>query len=156
MNLTPLLIFLHITVMFAAITVSFGSGLVMRMAYMTGQMAAVRGVGMALARLAPTIPILFIVGGSLGLLAGISFGQNLLAPWLLIAYVLFAGAMLIGMTENRGFAMALGALVARTPDGPLTTEVRAMFSSSRVVALTIVDYLIVVALIFDMVVKPFS
>lgn len=156
MNITPLLIFLHITVMFAAITVGFGGGLVMRMAYMTGQVAAVRGVGMALARLARWIPILFVSGGLLGLLAGISFGQNLLAPWLIIAYLLFAAAMAIGIVENAPWGRKIGALLATTPDGPLTPEVRAMFTDQRVVTLTIVDYVIVVALLFDMVVKPFS
>lgn len=156
MNLTPVLIFLHITVMFAAITVGFGGGLVMRVAYMTGQVAAVRGVGMALARLSRWIPILFISGGTLGLLAAISFGQNLLAPWLVIAYVLFATAMVIGVVENAPWGRKLGALLATTPDGPLTPEVRAMFTETRVVALTVVDYLIVVAILFDMVVKPFS
>lgn len=156
MNLTPVLIFLHITVMFAAIGVAYGGGLVMRMAYVTGQVAAVRGVGMALARSAPAIPILFISGGTLGLLTAISFGQNLLAPWLIIAYLLFAVAMVIGIKENRSWAAKMGALLATTPDGPLTPEVRAMFTDRRVVTLTLVEYVIVVSIIFDMVVKPFS
>lgn len=156
MNLTLVLIFLHITVMFTAITVAYGGGLVMRMAYMTGQVAAVRGVGMALARTAPAIPVLFITGGTLGLLSAIAFGQNLLAPWLIIAYVLFVIAMGIGIVENRPWAMRLGALLATTPDGPITPEVRAMFTSTRVVGLTIIEYVIVATILFDMVVKPFS
>lgn len=154
--LTPLLIFAHITAMFLAIMVAFGSALVMRVAYMTGQVAAVRGVGMASARLGPLIPVLFIVGGLLGLFTAISFGQDLLAPWLVIAYVLFAVAMVIGIVENAPWARRLGALLAQTPDGPLTPEIRAMFTDTRVVVLTVVDYLVVVAIIFDMVVKPFS
>ena len=156
MNLTPVLIFLHITVMFAAITVGYGGGLVMRVAYMTGQVVALRGVGMSVARLAPLIGPLFLTGGALGLLAAISFGQNLLAPWLVIAYVLFAAAMGIGITENRSFAMKLGKLLATTPDGPVTPEIRAMFSDARTVWLTVIDYVIVVVILFDMVVKPFS
>jgi hypothetical protein len=155
--LTPLLLFVHITVMFTAITVGFGGGLVMRMAYMTGQVAAVRGVGMALARLSPWIPILFIVGGVFGLLTAITWGiYSLTAPWLLIAYALFIAAMAIGILENAPWGKRMGALLAQTPDGPLTPEVKAMFTETRVVVLTIVDYLIVAAIIFDMVVKPFS
>ena len=155
--LTPLLLFIHITVMFTAITVGFGGGFVMRVAYMTGQVAAVRGVGMALARTASWIPILFITGGVFGLLTAITWGiYPLTAPWLIIAYVLFALAMAIGILENAPWGKRMGALLAHTPDGPLTPEIKAMFTDTRVVVLTIVDYLIVALIIFDMVVKPFS
>jgi hypothetical protein len=156
MNLTPLLIFLHITTMFAAITVGFGSGFLMRIAYMTGQVAAVRGLGMVSARVGPLIPILFITGGIFGLLTAISFGLNLLAPWLVIAYVLFAIAMYIGAVENRKWGEQMGQLLRTAPDGPVTPEIAAMFDDPRVRLLTIVDYAIVVVIIFDMVVKPFS
>ncbi|HXI46334.1 MAG TPA: hypothetical protein VNH13_08530 [Candidatus Acidoferrales bacterium] len=154
--LTPLLLFGHITVMFVAITVAYGSGLMARLAYMTGQVAAVRGVGMAAARLGPFIPILFILGGLLGLFTAVSVGANLLAPWLVIAYSLWTIAMLIGILENRPWGMKLGAILARTPDGPLTPELSAMFTDRRVVIGTVVDYALVLLLIYDMVVKPFS
>jgi hypothetical protein len=155
--LTPLLLVVHIVVMFSAITVGYGGGLVMRMAYLTGQVAAVRGVGMALARLSRWIPILFITGGVFGLLTAISWGiYPLTAPWLVIAYVLFAIAMAIGIVENAPWGRKMGQLLAQTPDGPLTPDIVAMFTNTRVVALTVVDYVVVVVLIYDMVVKPFS
>lgn len=155
--LTHLLLFLHITVMFAAITVGFGGGVVMRFAYMTGQVAAIRGVGMSLVRLSRFIPVLFITGGLLGLLTAISWDlYPLTAPWLIIAYVLFAVAMAIGVLENGPWGRRMGALLANTPDGPLTPEIRAMFTDTRVVVLTAVDYVIVALILFDMVVKPFS
>ena len=112
---------------------------------------------MVSARIGPIIPILFISGGLFGLLTAISFGTiNLLAPWLVIAYVLFAIAMYIGAVENRKWGLQLGQLLRTAADGPLTPEITAMFTDRRVVALTIVDYAIVVVLIFDMVLKPFS
>ncbi len=155
--LTLLLLFVHITVMFVAVMVGFGGPLVMRMAYMTGQVAAVRGAGMAFARLAPFIPILFVVGGVFGLLTAISWGLfPLTSPWLIIAYVLFAAAMVIGVVENAPWGKHLGALLAQTPDGPITPEIAAMFTDTRVVVMTVVDYAIVALIIFDMVVKPFS
>ena len=64
MSLTQLVLFLHITLIIAAIAVAYGGGLVMRMAYMTGQVTAVRGVGMSLARVAKWIPVLFISADS--------------------------------------------------------------------------------------------
>ena len=154
--LTSLLLFLHISVMFAAVTVAYGTGLLARLAYMTGQVAAVRGVGMAAARYGPAIPILFVTGGLLGLATALSFGFNLLAPWLVLAYVGWAIAMVLGFTENRTWGLRLGQLLATTPDGPLTPEVAAMFTDRRVVVVTIIDYVVVLAIIFDMVVKPFS
>jgi hypothetical protein len=156
MNVNLLLLFLHITVIFSAITVGFGSTTLLRVAYMTGQVAPLRGVGIAVAKLAPIVPILYITGGLLGLLTAIVFGQNLLAPWLVIAYVFFAIAIYIGAVEGRKWGMALGAQLAKTPDGPLTTELSTMFTDRRVVVITVIDYLLPVILIFDMVVKPFS
>lgn len=156
MSLPLLILFVHITAMVVAITVAYGSGLVVRMAYMTGQVAVVRGAGIAASRLAKVIPVLFITGGLFGLFTAIAFGQNLLAPWLVIAYVLFAIAMYIGGVENATWGKRLGQLLATTPDGPLTPELSAMFTDRRVVTLTAIEYLIVAVVIFDMVVKPFS
>ena len=123
---------------------------------MTGQVAALRGVGMAVVRLGPEIPILFMAGGVLGLLTAVDFGFDVLSPWLLIAYVLFTGAMLIGVFEDRPRGIRMGSLLAQTPDGPLTPELRAMFTGPRVVAFAIANYVVIGAIIFDMVVKPFS
>lgn len=154
--LTLLILFLHIATMFTAVMVAFGSRTLMRLAYMTGQVAAVRGVGMAVARISPAIPFLFIAGGAFGLLTAINFGFDLLSPWLVIAYTLFAIAMLLGIVEDRPWVRRMGALLAETPDGPLTPEIRAMFAGTRAVVLTIISYAIFALIIFDMVVKPFS
>lgn len=156
MSVTLLLLFLHIAVMFAAITVSLGTNLFFRLAYMTGQVAAVRGVAMVAQRAGPLIPMLFIAGGLLGLLTAISFGFNLLAPWLVIAYVLWVIAMVLGFTGSRAFGPKIGAALAAVPDGPITPELRAVVSEQRYRLESIIEYMIVVSVIFDMVVKPFS
>lgn len=151
-----LLLFLHILLIFTGITVGYGITTMLRVAYSTGQVAALRGVGMTAARLGRYIPFLFITGGLFGLLTGITFGYNLLAPWLIIAYALFVVAMAIGGMENEPFGKKLGALLMKTPDGPLTPEIRELFDDRRTVVLTVIDYLLPVLLIFDMVVKPFG
>jgi len=156
MSVTLLLLFLHIAVMFAAITVSLGTNLFFRLAYMTGQVAAVRGVAMIAQRAGPLIPMLFIAGGLLGLLTAISFGFNLLAPWLVIAYVLWVIAMVLGFTGSRAFGPKIGAALAASPDGPITPELRAVVSEQRYRLESIIEYVIIVSVIFDMVVKPFS
>ena len=150
------LLFLHIATMIAAVTVAYGSGFVMRLAYGTGQVAPIRGVAAASGPIGILIPLLFVSGGIFGLLTAITFGYSLLAPWLLIAYGLWLAAMLIGVAVNRPFAMQLRALLATVPDGPISGPIEKLFAAPRVRAFTAVDYLIILALIFDMVVKPFS
>lgn len=156
MNLSLLWLFLHVTTMFAAIAVGYGISTMLRVAYGTGQVAALRGVGLTAAKLGRLIPVLFISGGLFGLITGISFGYNLLAPWLIIAYVLFAIAMVIGVAENAPFGRKLGAILMTTADGPIPPAIRELFDDRRTVILSVIDYLVVIVLIYDMVVKPFS
>ena len=156
MTLGVALLFLHIATIFAAVTVSFGSGLVMRLAYLTGRLEAVRGVALASRPVGVLIPILFVAGGLFGLLTTVAFGYNLLAPWLVIAYVLWLVAMAEGAVVNRDFAQRLQPLLAGSADGPITSPIVSLFSEPKVLAGTVVDYVVVIALVFDMVVKPFS
>ena len=156
MTIGLVVLFLHITTMFAAITVSFGSGLVMRLAYLTGRVESVRGVAMASRPIGVLIPILFVVGGVFGLLTALAYGYNLLAPWLVIAYVLWLIAMAEGAIVNRDFAQRLQPLLASAPDGPISGPVLSLFSEPKVLAGTVIDYVVVIAAVFDMVVKPFS
>jgi len=150
------LLFLHITTMIGAIIVSFGSGLVMALARRTGQVSAVRGVAAATQPVGRAIPILYVAGGLLGLLTAIAFGYNLLAPWLVIAYLGWLVLMAVGVAVNRTFAISLDVLLQRTPDGPLSSEIAQLFLEPRVRAATVIDYVVLVAILFDMVVKPFS
>jgi len=156
-DLIHLWLFLHISFIFTGITVGYGTTLLLRVAYMSGQVGIMRGVGYAAGKLGPAIPILFIVGGLFGLLTGIVKGTNLLAPWLVIAYVLFVIAMLIGIFENAATGRKLGPLLmAADVTQPLPAAVRELFDSPRARYLLIVDILLPFVFVFDMVVKPFS
>ena len=156
MSLGTLTLWLHITVMFAAITVSYGPGLLADLAYRSGRVEAVRGVALAGHRLGPIIPVLYVTGGIFGLLTAINFGFNLLAPWLVIAYVLFAIAMVTGIAFNSKFGPRVLAATADVPNGPLPPAVSALFTDPRYRYVLVLDYVVLVALLFDMVVKPFS
>jgi hypothetical protein len=156
MPLAYLLLFLHISIIFTAMTVAYGPLIVLRVVYSTRQVSPIRTVLPVVARIGPLLPALFILGGLFGLFTAIAFGYNLLAPWLVIAYVLFAIMMLIGVTENRTWPMRLATTLETTPDGPVTAEIVALFTNSRTLAFTAVDLAVVFVLIFDMVVKPFS
>ncbi len=156
MDLVRLLLFLHIAGMFFAIAISIGSGIVLQLAYRTRQVAPIRGVLDAEMLLGPSIPIAFLVAGILGLLTAINFGYDLLSPWLVIAYVGFAAEVVLGTRESLPWQMKLRQLVTTTPDGPLTPEIVGHFTASRTIVFSIVEYAIILVLIFDMVVKPFS
>ena len=157
MDLIHLWLFLHIAVIFTAITVGYGVTLLLQVAYMSGQVGIMRGVGYAAGKLGPMIPILFIAGGIFGLLTAIATGTDLLAPWLIIAYVLFVIAMLIGMFENAAKGRKLGPLLmAADVTQPLPAAVRELFDSPRARYLLAIDVLVPFLFVFDMVVKPFS
>jgi hypothetical protein len=156
MPLTHVLLFLHISTIFTAMTVAYGPSLVLRIVYSTGQVAPIRVVLAVVTRIGPLLPALFSLGGLFGLFTAIAFGFDLLAPWLVIAYGLFAIMMLIGVTEQRTWPMRLVRALETTPDGPVTPEITDLFTNSRTVAFNVVDLAVVLGLIFDMVVKPFS
>lgn len=156
MTLGLLTLWLHITLMFAAITISFGPSIVLMLAYRAGDAGTLRGLARALTPLDRLIPIFYLGGGLFGLWTAINFGYDLLAPWLVIAYVLFAVAMITGVTFNRTFGPRLVAATADIPDGRLTPAIVEMFADPRYRFVTALDTIVMVALIFDMVIKPFS
>jgi hypothetical protein len=156
MSLGTLTLWLHITVMFAAITISFGPAFLVELAYRSGRVGTLRGAAAAAQPFGPVIPILYVLGGLLGLVTAINFGYNLLAPWLVIAYILFASAMITGVTYNRTLGPRIVAATADVPDGPLPAPVKAIFSDPRYRFVATLDIVVVIAILFDMVVKPFS
>jgi hypothetical protein len=156
MSLTYLLLFVHIALMIAATTVGYGGTLLLRVAYLSGQIGPLRGVGYAVAKTARFVPILYISGGVFGLLTAIAFGFPLIAPWLVIAYVLFALAMLLGIGPSRIWGERAGKAISTAPDGSISPEVRELFDAQSTIALLVVDVALVVLLVFDMVIKPFS
>lgn len=157
MDFIKLWLFLHISLIFAGITVGYGSTLFLRVAYMSGQVGIMRGVGFAAGKVGPAIGALFVAGGIFGLVTGIATGTDLLAPWMLIAYVAFVMAMAIGIFENAATGRKLGPLLmAADPSQPFPEAVRELFDSPRSKTLLVIDVLLPFVLVWDMVVKPFS
>ena len=151
-----LLLFLHITFFVVAITISYGPLLLLRLAYRTGEVGNIRGLALIHSGLGPLTFVLYMLGGIFGLLTAIAFHVDLLAPWLVIAYVGFAIAVLLGVTENRTWPIRLADAVKRTPDGPLSPEIRDLFMNRTTVWVLVIDIVWIPAMIFDMVIKPFS
>ena len=151
-----LLLFLHITFFITAITISYGPLVLLRVAYQTGEVGNIRGPAVVHSRLGLLTFLMYLFGGIFGGLTAIAFGFDLLAPWLVIAYVAFAIAMLTGLTANRTWPLRLAEAVKRTPDGPLTPEIHDLFMNRRTLSVLAIDIAWFFVIIFDMVIKPFS
>ncbi len=151
-----LLLFLHITFFITAITISYGPLVLLRVAYQTGEVGNIRGLAVVHSRLGLLTFLMYLFGGIFGGLTAIAFGFDLLAPWLVIAYVAFAIAMLTGLTANRTWPLRLAEAVKRTPDGPLTPEIQDLFMNRRTLSVLAIDIAWFFVIIFDMVIKPFS
>jgi len=151
-----ILLFLHITFFIVAVTISYGPPMLLRLAYRTGEVANLRGLALLHARLGPLTFVTYMLGGIFGGLTAIAFGFDLLAPWLLIAYVAFAIAVLLGITEDRTWPLRLAEAVKRTPDGPITPEIRNLFMNRTTLAVLAINIAWLPVIIFDMVIKPFS
>jgi hypothetical protein len=156
MSVPHLLLFLHITFFITAVTISYGPLLLLRLAYRTGEVANLRGLALVHSRLGPVTFVLYMLGGIFGGLTALAFGFDLLAPWLVIAYVAFAIAVLTGVTENRTWPIRLADAVGRTPDGPLTPEIRQLFMNRTTLTVLAIDIVWLPLIVFDMVIKPFS
>jgi len=136
------------------VALSLGGALFTMLALRTGRTEVMRGLGTAGSAAFRFIPLLFGLGGILGLLAAIVAGYNLLAPWLVIAYVLFVGLSVSGGALSGPTAQRIGKIVGPAPDGPLPTE--ALPLVQRFYRVEAFEISLLVLIVFDMVVKPFS
>jgi hypothetical protein len=150
------LVFLHLAVIFAAVSMSFGSQLLLLSAIRSNRADSVRGVTSSSLRVGSLVPVLYGVGGLLGLAAAWVAGFALLAPWLVISYFAFAllaasGVLLTGPNYER-----LSSSVATSGDGPLGSETRAIIDGNRFRGAIALDFFLLALIVFTEVVKPFS
>jgi uncharacterized membrane protein len=151
-----LLVFLHVVSMFAAVAVSYGPLAVLQLAIRRGETQTVRAVTASARVVTLSIPFFYVIGAIFGVLAAFNANFNLLAPWLVISYVLFLVLMIIGAAVIGPWAERIGKVAAASPDGPFSPELQTIVTDQRVRLLRGVDGIAIVLLIFDMVVKPFS
>jgi len=150
------LVFLHIATMIAAVAISYGPLAVVRLAARSDRAENVRGVVASGAPLGLAIPVLYVLGGLLGLAAAFSSGVNLLAPWLVIAYALWLVAMVIGARLTAPWVERVGEAAVAAPDGPISGSLGGLLADPRFRAINVIDVVVVTTIVFDMVVKPFS
>jgi hypothetical protein len=150
------LLFFHITTMITAVTISYGPGTVLFLAVRAQRFDQARLLIVAMAPFERLIPAFYVVGGLFGLATALSSGFNLLAPWLVIAYVLWIIAMATGGAVHARYHQGLQRQFAGVVEGPISDELALAIADPRERSAAIVDYVVIVLLLFDMVVKPFS
>jgi protein-S-isoprenylcysteine O-methyltransferase Ste14 len=146
--------FLHIVTMIFAVALAVSGEIVLRRVAATGDASAIRTT---IARTQPLGSIsgcLFILGLIFGILAALTGQIDLLRPWLIASYVLFAGAFAISLGVIDPWVRRLDtAAEAVTADGPpaaLQEVVNNPVARTASWGLQV----IVVVIVFLMVVKP--
>ncbi len=150
-----LFIFLHIVTMFLAVALSVGPGLILQRIAATENVSAIRTAFGAALPLARITPMVYGVGFLLGIVAAIVASYNLLAPWLLISYVLFVISSVLGGRVTNGWVANVGRAAAMdqgdTPSAELKQLLHAQGAQPGLIANLVVIALIIVMMVF----KPF-
>jgi hypothetical protein len=149
--------FLHVATMFSAVTLSVAPSLILERIAASGDVRVTRGFLDRTAFLERLVPASFLLGALFGLLTAVTIGFDLLAPWLLIAYGLFAGISLLQATLGATWRRSLARSVATTGTGDATSA--ALVQAAGSLAGRVVNWFTAASvglIVFDMVVKPLS
>lgn len=149
-------VFLHVATMFTAVAMTIGVPFLLRRIGKSGDVPAIRRSFTLAQPLIGAIPPLFILGAALGIVAIFTNGFNPFQPFLLIAYVLFILATVVGITVTAPWYQRVVKLSAESPDEAPSAELNAVLNDPRMDWNDWFDRVIILAFIFDMIVKPFG
>ncbi len=149
--------FLHISTMITAVTLALGPSLVFDRLAASGDVLATRAFLARMAVFDRFIGALFVLGALFGLLAATAIGFNLLAPWLVIAYLIFVSVMVLQVTVGRRWRGSLAHTVSAVPAGTAhSTELAIIGSAAAGKLLYWYTAAATAVIVFDMVAKPLS
>jgi hypothetical protein len=144
--------FLHVTAAFAAVSIQLGSDLLFQRVVGLGDPGAVVRLGQAIRRRRPLEGAIIEVAIVLGLITGFLGGFNLLAPWLLLAYL---DVVVLTVIAFRWAAPAFSAILEAAGAGD-AAEMQARSQAPRRRWSLTATAALFGALIFLMVVKPLA
>jgi len=148
-------VLLHVLTMFTGVALGYGAMAWLWLASRSGDLAAMRGVLSVFGRYERIVPATFSLGIVLGLVAVFTSGFDPLQPWLVIAYLLATGLVLSGSLSISPWVKRVAAVAATTPGEHLDAPL-APFRDRRSVSLLLLDLAMLLAIITDMIIKPFS
>jgi hypothetical protein len=146
--------FLHVLTMFAAVASALLGEVVLHVLGRSGSVAGIRAFMTALGPVMKLTPVLFVVGLVFGLAAAIVGGVNLLAPWLVGSYIVFAIAMAVGAMVSDPWATAVGQAAQTSPADAPSAELTAALHDRRGIISTAILMTALTVIVFLMVVKP--
>lgn len=147
--------YLHIVAMFFAVALALSSEIVLRRVATSGDVRAIRAIVPRVRPLGNIATVLFLSGFAFGIVAALTGQINLLAPWLILSYVAFVSATLIGALVSDPWAKRLDEAAVASPDDAPSDALRSVIADPVARAGTWALMALVAALVFFMVVKPF-
>jgi uncharacterized membrane protein len=156
MDAVQLWTFGHVAAMFAAVSIFVGQGMLEGAIARSGDVRALRRVLAAEDRFAPVGGVIFLLGIGFGFVTAFTGDYDLTQAWLVIGYVLAAIILINAFAYHIPTANRLKALAAASPDDEPSAELRAAIGAPIGAVMNVVDGVVWLALIFVMIVKPFS
>ncbi len=151
-----LFVFLHIATMFTAVAGTIGPTILLRRIGKSGDVPAIRRSFAMAAPIIKAAPALYGLGAALGIIAIFTNGFDPFQPFLLIAYALFVIATVAGILFNGPWFQRVAEASAASPDATPSSELAGALDAPVGRFLDWFDPIIILAFIFDMVVKPFG
>jgi hypothetical protein len=146
--------FLHVITMFAAVATALIGEVALHLLGRGGNVVGIRAFMAGLGPLMRLTPVFFVVGLLFGLAAAIVGELNLLAPWLVGSYIVFAIAMVTGATLSGPWAVSVGQAAEASPADAPSAELTAALHNSKGMLSTAILMTAIVVIVFFMVVKP--
>ena len=146
--------FLHILFMFGAVTVAVGSLLWATSAIRGRDLGSLRAYVRVSGRAHTLSGVLLIAGIVFGLIAAMVMGFDLLQGWLVAVYILLALTLVVGFAATPYLNRLKAALEANEGDAP-GPELEKLLASPVAPIATAVSIVLIGAIIYDMVFKPF-
>jgi hypothetical protein len=149
-------VFLHIVAMFAAVSIAYGPMFLLRRAASTRHVPTIRGVFGLARNIGRAAAAMFGIGFILGVVAIFTDGYDPFAPWLIIAYVLFVLTAVTGARISGPWVEKVAELANASPDAAASTQLREALDEPLPQMTFYADLAVIVLILFDMVIKPFS
>jgi Predicted integral membrane protein (DUF2269) len=148
-------VFLHIITMFIAVAMSVGPELMLHRVAQSGDVRSIRAVFGAARPIGQLSAMIFGIGVIFGLIAAWLGKFNFLAPWLLIAYVLFIIVMALGGIVGR-WLQQVGMAAGESGEGDPSPELTALLHNPMATYAVWANLAIITLIVLVMVLKPFS
>lgn len=148
--------YLHVASMFFAVALAVSGEIVLRRVAVAGDVRAIRSTVAQVRPLGNASTVLFLAGVGFGIVAALTGQFDLLAPWLILSYAAFVGAMLIGILVTEPWANRLAEAAGASPDDAPSEALRAVIAEPAARAGIWALMALVAILVFLMVVKPFA